>query len=221
MKILIVDDHEVMISGITTLLDDYETRGCANLNQALPMILEWDPDIIICDLDFGEVGNGGFDLAEQAWEADCLSKFIMYTGADINKAILLGDIKGLIGKNIFAIESKVRPTVELQETVRKVADGRRPFDGYTVRVAKSNLPNEDLLLIERFFSLTERQLELVGAYAVQPDRKSVAKELHIADSTVKNYTSSILEVFNVENMRTVVSQYQKFQEILRTIGYQT
>ena len=51
-------------------------------------------------------------------------------------------------------------------------------------------------------------------------RKSVAKELLIADSTVKNYTSRILEVFNVDNMRTVVAQYQKYQEILRTLGYQ-
>ncbi len=220
MKIFIIDDHEVMVSGITVLLSEYETRGCSDVDQALPMITEWEPDIIICDLDFGEVGKGGFDLAEKAWEQECLSKFIMYTGADINKAIILGDIKGLIGKNIFAIESKSRPTVELQETVQKVAEGARPFDGYTVRIAKSNLPDEDLLLIERFFSLTERQLELVSAYATQPDRKSVAKELLIADSTVKNYTSRILEVFNVDNMRTVVAQYQKYQEILRTLGYQ-
>ena len=220
MKILIIDDHEVMVSGITVLLSEYETLGFTDIDQALPKIIEWEPDIIICDLDFGEVGKGGFDLAERAWEEGCLSKFIMYTGADINKAIILGDIKGLIGKNIFAIESKSRPTVELQETVQKVAGGSRPFDGYTVRIAKSNLPDEDLLLIERFFSLTERQLELVSAYAIQPDRKSVAKELLIADSTVKNYTSRILEVFNVENMRTVVAQYQKYQEILRTLGYQ-
>ena len=142
----------------------------------------------------------------------------MYTGADVNKAALLGEARGLVGKNIFAIESKVEPTENLLKTIAKVADGVRPYDSFSVRVAKSQLPDRDLQTMESFGSLTERQLEIVAAYATHDDRKSVAETLGISDSTVKNSISRILQVFNVDSMRTVVARYKDYQDILSRLG---
>ncbi len=223
LQILVVDDHEITVAGIEGLLtkhlsEDSEISSCSDTSEALETILAQKPDIVVCDLDFGSEDTGGFTLAEAAWEAESLSKFIMYTGADVNQAALLGEAKGLVGKNIFAIESKVEPTKTLLETIAKVADGVRPYDSFSVRVAKSQLPDQDLRTIETFSSLTERQLEIVAAYATHDDRKSVADTLGVSDSTIKNSISRILQVFNVDSMRTVVARYKDYQDILSRLG---
>tara|TARA_B100000929_G_C15471761_1_gene408105 strand:+ start:311 stop:1009 length:699 start_codon:yes stop_codon:yes gene_type:complete len=223
LQVLVVDDHAITVAGIEGLLrkhlsEDSVISSCSDTSEALSAIVSEKPDIVVCDLDFGNERTGGFSLAEAAWEAESLSKFIMYTGADVNKAALLGEARGLVGKNIFAIESKVEPTENLLKTIAKVADGVRPYDSFSVRVAKSQLPDQDLQTMESFGSLTERQLEIVAAYATHDDRKSVAETLGISDSTVKNSISRILQVFNVDSMRTVVARYKDYQDILSRLG---
>ena len=223
LKVLVVDDHAITLAGLEGLLTQHlgegsEVSSCSDTSEALEVILEQQPEIVVCDLDFGSERTGGFSLAQAAWEAESLSKFIMYTGADVNQAALLGEARGLVGKNIFAIESKVNPTDSLLETIAKVSEGVRPYDSFSVRVAKSQLPEDDLRTIESFSSLTERQLEIVAAYATHDDRKSVAATLGVSDSTVKNSISRILQIFNVDSMRTVVARYKDYQDILSRLG---
>ena len=61
-------------------------------------------------------------------------------------------------------------------------------------------------------------MELVQAYATEPDRKSVAKALSISDSTVKNSISRLLLEFGYDNMRLVVAKYQEYLKVLEDLG---
>jgi DNA-binding NarL/FixJ family response regulator len=223
MKVIIVDDHAVSIAGAKALLDSSlaegsEVKGCPDSNLALSEILTWEPDVVVCDLNFGPGESGGFTLADNAWEAGSSSKFLMYTGADTHIAALVGDIKGLVGKNIFSIQSKSGDGDALTKAVEKVADGIRSYDAFTVREAKKKLDDQQVDIIETFSKLTPRQMELVQAYATEPDRKSVAKALSISDSTVKNSISRLLLEFGYDNMRLVVAKYQEYLKVLEDLG---
>ena len=223
MKVLIVDDHEVAVRGATSILSDSlaegsEIQSCTDPKLALTELLVWDPDIVICDLNFGKGEIGGFVLADRAWEAGSFAKFVMYTSADIHVAALMGDIKGLVGKNIFAIESKGTESSRLSDAVRKVADGVRSYDAFTVREAKVVLPKYYVGVIETFSDLTPRQMELVHAYTTEPDRKSVAEALGVSDSTIKNSISRLLQSFGYDSMRLVVAKYQEYQKVLEELG---
>ena len=84
LKVLVVDDHAITLAGLEGLLTKHlgnssEVSSCSDTSDALEAILEQKPDIVVCDLDFGSERTGGFSLAQAAWEAECLSKFIMYT----------------------------------------------------------------------------------------------------------------------------------------------
>ena len=66
LKVLVVDDHAITLAGLEGLLTQHleegsEVSSCSDTSEALEVILEQKPDIVVCDLD-SEV-NERVDLA--------------------------------------------------------------------------------------------------------------------------------------------------------------
>ena len=99
IRILIVEDHEVVIKGIITLLEPYkelEIVGYAlDSEEAMLKVEDLRPDIIIMDINLPEVS--GIELTEKISERFPLSKVIYYTSHVDERLITDGFEAGAFG----------------------------------------------------------------------------------------------------------------------------
>src|ERR1700680_1811553 len=78
-KILIADDHSMVIDGLRGLLEpDYEVVGAVNDGRAvLPEVQRLKPDVVILDISMPLLN--GLDCTRQLSEAGCTAKILILT----------------------------------------------------------------------------------------------------------------------------------------------
>src|SRR6266700_700898 len=122
IRVLLVDDHEVVRRGLVTVLegeDDFEVVGQAsNGSTLMTLARSLLPDIILLDI-FLEAVNG-LDIAQQLLRASPSSRIVIYTGYvdddHIFRAMRVG-VHGYIQKSL--------PLDELLSALRAVYRGER------------------------------------------------------------------------------------------------
>ena len=89
MKILIIDDEQVVISGLKRQLKQmgWDISSAKTYNEALLVLLDDRFDIIICDHLFPQEAKNhqGLDLIREIRKRDIKTPVIILTGCDINK----------------------------------------------------------------------------------------------------------------------------------------
>src|ERR1700682_6603892 len=80
VRLLLVDDHEMVIEGLKAMLAAFEDRvqvvgQAVGAERALSVIDELDPDIVLCDVRMQ--GASGLDLCLQLRESDPKRKVVM------------------------------------------------------------------------------------------------------------------------------------------------
>ena len=126
IRILIVEDHEVVIKGIITLLEPYkelEIVGYAlDSEEAMLKVEDLRPDIIIMDINLPEVS--GIELTEKISERFPLSKVIYYTSHVDENLITQGFEAGAFGY----VPKNFKPQ-ELIDAIHMVNDGQKFMKG--------------------------------------------------------------------------------------------
>ncbi|MCO5090985.1 response regulator transcription factor [Bosea sp. (in: a-proteobacteria)] len=81
VRVILVDDHPVVLAGLAALLDgvpDFELAGQArSASQALALVRERGPGVVV--LDMGLPGMNGVALAERIFEAAPETRIVMLT----------------------------------------------------------------------------------------------------------------------------------------------
>ena len=80
MKILIVDDHELIRSGLANLLSQHKydvVAEAATSSQALALINTHKPEIVLVDINLGS--SSGIDLIKEMKKSGSKSKFVVLT----------------------------------------------------------------------------------------------------------------------------------------------
>ena len=90
MRILLVDDHKLFCKSLKVILEMDEKIDivdiCTNQNEILPFIEENNYDVILLDINLGNLSEvSGLDIAKQILKNNPDKKIVMLTG--YNKAI--------------------------------------------------------------------------------------------------------------------------------------
>ena len=85
VRLVLVDDHEMVIEGLKAMLAAFEDRvqvvgQAVGAERALSVIAELDPDIVLCDVRMQ--GSSGLDLCLQLRERDPKRKVVMLSVYD-------------------------------------------------------------------------------------------------------------------------------------------
>jgi len=180
IKVLIVDDHPLMRSGIAGEVNeqaDMQVVGeAADGNEALLAYRAHRPDITLMDLRMPNLNGLDAMLAIKKEFPD--SRFIVLT-------TVAGDIQVVrafeAGARGYLLKNLVR--TELIDTIRIVHAG------------KKRVPTEIAQLLAEHFTeddLTQREVEILRGVARGNSNKIVADQLNISENTVKNHVKSIL-----------------------------
>jgi DNA-binding NarL/FixJ family response regulator len=184
MKVLIVDDHPVVRAGLRRLLaiePEVDIREAASGREALDVLREQRPDVVILDLNLP--GIGGLEVIARLKIADPAVQILVLSMHDdyihVTRALQAG-VAGYVTKNA--------PPEEILEAINRVAGGHTYLEhGIAEELAFSNVrtpahPLEDL---------SSRDLEILRLLAGGCTLSQIADTIGISYKTIANNCSQI------------------------------
>jgi len=183
MKILLVDDHTILLDGIRSLLqqeEDLEVVGQANCAEnALELLKKQEVDLVITD--FSMPGMDGLSLIRTLKRISPQTKIILLSMHDevhLIKEILKAGVNGYVLKK--------DTHKELLNAVREVKQGKVYLSSDVNKVLISNLDNPDEGKL-----LTDREREILKLIAKEYTNRDIAEELFISERTVETHRKNI------------------------------
>jgi two-component system, NarL family, response regulator LiaR len=187
IRVLIADDHAVVRQGLRTFLelqDDIEVVGdVADGEAALSAVSEQRPDVVLMDLVMP--GIGGIEAIQRLRELRPETRVLVLTSFLDDEKLFPAVRAGAAGYLLKDVEP-----AELVRAIRTVADG----EGLLHPAVAARLM-EEFSEAERPApdeALTAREREVLGLIARGLPNKLIARDLGIAEKTVKTHVSSIL-----------------------------
>lgn len=205
-RIMLVDDHPLMRRGINQLLsleDEFEVVAeASNGNEAIALAHEFEPDMILLDLNMK--GLSGLDTLK-ALRADGSGATIVILTVSDSAA----DIEAIVRAGADGYLLKDTEPDELIALLKEAIGGNK---AYSQVVAKYLLERKDQQDV--FDSLTEREAQILGEVAKGYRNKQIADRLFISESTVKVHMKSLLKKLHVPSRTAATVLYlERFGDI--------
>ena len=195
IKLLIVEDHEVVIKGIKALLmpyDDLEVIGFAfEAKEAMRKVDELQPDVIIMDINLPE--TSGIELTQMIIEKYPDIKVVYYTSHVDEELITQGFEAGAYG-----YVPKNFSTEELIEAIHMVYGGQKFMKGIvSEKFLSSYLKTEKDKKLQQDIPLSERELEILKYISEGYSNKIIANRLFISIRTVETHKHNLMKKLNI------------------------
>jgi DNA-binding NarL/FixJ family response regulator len=201
MRVLIVDDHPVVLAGMSVLIDEiegFEVVGQANDGAtAVRLATELKPDIALLDIQMP--GMNGYECLvlfdKVSPETRTLVMSMHSEEEHVFKAVELG-AKGYVLKG--------SDPAELELALKTVSMGSLWFSsGVSSHFIKREKPVAEIYPPPQA-DLSPRQLEILKRIAQGSSTKQIAFELSISIKTVESHRSAILERLNLTDVASLV-----------------
>ena len=202
INILLADDHQIIIDGISNLLEDESDINvvayCNNGLEVLDKLPKLKIDVLLLDLDMPLMN--GFQCAEQ----------VQKRFPEVKIAILtMHQEKALIQKFIeFGVKGYFLKTIaksELVHAIKTIADGGEyfPSDVTKALIQKQSLV-PDITQSPLLSSLTEREVEVIKLVSQGLTNKEIADRLFISPRTADSHRTNIMRKLNLHNVAEMV-----------------
>jgi two-component system response regulator DesR len=190
LRVLVVDDHDVVQWGFRLLLErqSWVERCLAASSgaEAVDVCRKLQPEVALVDMLLGT--ESGAEVCEEIHKVSPNTRVLLISGAGIispNVARTAG-AAGFISKDWSA--------VDVVRAVRKVSQGQEVF-------AEAPLDSP----------LSEREQEVLSLIATGSTNKEIAGQLHLSPHTVKEHTSAIYRKLGVRNRAEATRQAQRLK----------
>ena len=204
LRILVVDDHPIVRSGITSVLatqPDFDVVGEAgNGDEAVDAAARLAPDVVLMDLRMPI--RGGVDASAAILAARAATRIVVLTTYVSDGEVLRAIEAGAMGYLLKDVRHE-----ELFRALRAVARGERYLAAAVTQrlVARWQQPARS--------TLTERELDVLRCVSRGSGNKQIATALGIAEPTVKAHLVRIFEKLGVEN-RTAAARVAREQGLI-------
>ncbi len=197
LRILIVDDHEVVRLGLRALLDRHpdftvvDEAGTAR--EALQKALLHRPDVVVMDIRLP--GRSGIDACRDIVSQLPDTRVIMLTSYAEDELLFDAIEAGACGYVLKQIGSD-----DLVRAIEAVGRGEALLDpSVTRRVLERVREAARRDEAAAFAELTEQELRVLALIAEGKTNREIARALYLGEGTVRNYVSSILSKLGVTN----------------------
>jgi two-component system, NarL family, response regulator DevR len=195
LRVMLVDDHEVVRDGIKALLaatDDIVV--CAEAATVRQAVAEADralPDVIVMDVRLQD--GSGIEATRDIRAARPATQVLMLTSFADDQALFASIMAGASGYVLKQIRGDA-----LVQAIRTVGAGQSLLDPVVTKGVLDRLrKGKHLLKDERLARLSPQEERILELVAAGRTNKQIGQELRLAEKTVKNYVSSILAKLEV------------------------
>ncbi|MFL5757356.1 MAG: response regulator [Chloroflexota bacterium] len=207
LRLLVVDDHEVVRQGLVSVLDRrerFQVVGEAGTGaEAVEQAHRLEPDIVVMDVRLPD--GSGVEACRDIRAERPATRVIMLTSYPDEEAVLAAIVAGASGYLLKQIRAR-----DLVAALEAVGRGESLLDpAVTERVLErvrriaTGTENEELA------QLTGQERKILALVAEGKTNKEIAAEVFLSDKTVKNYVSSILAKLNLERRAQVAAYVAK------------
>jgi two-component system response regulator DevR len=194
IRLMLVDDHEVVRLGLKNLLErreHFEVVGEAgSVAEAISVAHESKPDVIVMDIRLPD-GNGVEATREIRGERP-ETKVIMLTSYADDEAIYGSIMAGASGYLLKQTRGQ-----NLAEAIERVAAGDSLLDSAVTEKVLERMRSLARGEADELAPLTDQERKVLAGIAEGKTNKEIAAEIFLSDKTVKNYVSSILSKLNL------------------------
>lgn len=190
LRVLLVDDHQVVRDGIKALLDpvdDIEVVAEAESpDDAVAAAERFGPDAVVMDVRLA--GGSGIEATREIRNRLPAIRVLMLTSFADDDALFASIMAGASGYVVKQIKGN-----QLVHAIRTVGHGGSLLDPAVTaaileHVRRGNHPVDD----EKLSRLSAKEDEVLALVTQGRSNRQIARELHLSEKTVKNYVSSIL-----------------------------
>ena len=195
VRVMIVDDHEIVRRGIAEIIDRADgldvVAEAGSRAEAVRRAELVRPDVILVDLQLPD--GTGIELMQELRDSVPQALPIVLTSFDDDEALaeaLSAGARAYLLKTVHG--------AEISDVVRAVASGRVLLDERTVtrRRADHDDPTADLTNAER------KVLDLIGDGL---SNREIGERLGVAEKTVKNHITSLLAKMGLQRRTQVAA----------------
>jgi DNA-binding NarL/FixJ family response regulator len=197
MRLLLVDDHEVVRLGLRTVLSHYHDHAitvvgeAATATDAIRQAEQLKPDVILMDVRLPD--GSGVDACRDILALLPNTRVIFLTSYADDDSVLSAVVAGARGYVLKAIDS-----ASLINTIHAVVEGRSILDpavtGHALGWLRGCATGQQRPGVEQLSPQEERVLALV---AEGKTNKEVATSLSLSDKTVKNYLATAFQKLQI------------------------
>jgi len=195
LRIMIVDDHEVVRDGIKALLAVEEGLTIAGeaggVREAIERA-EWArPDVVVMDIRLPD--GSGIDATREIRARLPNTHVLMLTTFADDEALFASIMAGASGYVLKQVLGG-----DLVRAIRAVGAGQNLLDPTVTKGVLDRLrKGKHLLGDERLARLSAQEERILGEVADGKTNRQIGADLKLAEKTVKNYVSSILSKLEV------------------------
>ncbi len=186
IRVLLAEDQTMLRGALAALLslepDIIVIAEAANGNEALKLIEQHRPDVVVTDIEMPQ--RTGLELAAALHESDDKTRVIILT-----TFARPGYLRRALDAGARGYLLKERPATELAEAIRKVHAGLRAIDPALAAEAWSADPDP----------LSDRERQILQRAGDGRSSAEIAADLRLSEGTVRNYLSEAIAKLGAAN----------------------
>ncbi len=199
IKIAIVDDHQIVIDGILSLLENNPgfsvVASTTSAKEMLQLLKNVTADILITDIVMPEMN--GQELAREVKRLFPLIKIFALSmsgqGEIVNEMINQSDISGYVLKNIGK--------EELATAITKIASGGIYF---STSILDELAGYDEFKRKEQEIHITAREIDIIRLIEKEFSNRQIAEELFISERTVETHRKNIMRKTDTNNVIGII-----------------
>jgi two-component system, NarL family, response regulator NreC len=205
VKILLVDDHEIVYMGLEKLLSSVPELKLVGIakdgEEALEKVKKLQPDVILLDIGIPKIN--GLKVTEEIVKKYPKTKVILHTSYTDEEYIVKGFEVGAMGyvpKNFNADQ--------IVEAINMVTNGERYIKGLVSEALMNSFfrkdEKKDHAQGPAHAILTDRELEVLKYITKGMSNNDIAQELYISIRTVEVHKANIMKKLSINNTAELV-----------------
>ncbi len=195
LRVLLVDDHEVVRSGIAAMLKATEgivvTGEAGTVRDAIEEAERTRPDVVVMDVRLAD--GSGIEATREIKSRRPQTQVLMLTSFADDEALFASIMAGASGYVLKQVKGG-----ELVRAIRAVGQGESLLDPAVTKSVLDRLrKGKHLFRDEKLARLSPQEERILQLVADGKTNREIGSALDLAEKTVKNYVSSILSKLEV------------------------
>ena len=199
IRLILVDDHQIVLDGLKALLDDLDGFDCvatANTGQkALDLLDIFDVDVVLMDIDM-PVMNGmeATKIIKKEHPKVKVISLTQHSERGMVQQLISCGSDGYLLKNIAQDE--------LAKAIRMVNNGKTFFSSEITMSLAGKAVEKSASGID--IELTEREIEILSLVAEGLSSKQIGEKLFISPRTVDTHRTNLMNKLDIHNIAGLI-----------------
>ncbi len=206
LRLMLVDDHEIVRMGLRTLLEDQPDLAiageAATAAEAIALADRCLPDMILMDVRLPDAS--GVEACREIRARHPVIRVIMLTSYPDDNAVMASIMAGASGYVLKQTRGRA-----LLEAIHTVGAGGSLLDPAITEKVLERIRSAAGSPDDKLAQLTDQERHILALLAEGKTNRQIAEALHLSAHTVKNYVSDILRKLGVTRRAEAAAYYTR------------